>query len=430
MNQRQAALVAERTETVTRRAPASQPAGPRRVVCMIAYTNYVVDARVRREAETLTAAGFRVICLTTRNQGAEPTFVVNGVEVRELPVPKFRGKSRVRYTMFYLRFLLAASLACVRLLASKELDAVHVHNMPDFLVFAAVIPRLFGKPVVLDVHDTMPETFAAKFANGSAIWRLLCLEEKISALVAHRIICVHDQQRETMVRRGIPRAKTFISMNVPDPAVFGKPPRERSAAHRADAFNLVYHGTMVDRLGVDLVIAAVARLRARIPGLRLHLWGGGDDLPKFQALARSLALEDVVEFKPGGYPVDELPEKLAGMDVCVIGNRRSIATELMLPVKLMECVGLGIPAVAPRLRTIEHYFTPDMVSFYTPEDVDGLADAVWRLYSDPDLRLKQAARARDFLTEFGWERQAAELVSFYRQLCGQDRPSNNTRGHA
>ena len=175
-----------------------------RFVCMIAYTNYAMDARVRREAETLAAHGFRVRCLAL-NTGTGPSEVVlNGVEVRELGVRKYRGKSAVAYVGSYVYFMLAASVACLGLLARRELDVLHVHNIPDFLVLAGVIPRLAGKKVVLDVHDSVPETFATKFSGGSVVWKALCLEERLSALVAHKVICVNHPQRDTLVARGIP----------------------------------------------------------------------------------------------------------------------------------------------------------------------------------------------------------------------------------
>src|SRR6185436_12495376 len=124
--------------------------------------------------------------------------------------------------------------------------------------------------------------------------------------------------------------------------------------------------------------------------LRVHLWGHGDDLPGFQQLAKELDLEDVVFFEPKGYPLEELPSRLGSMDLGVVGNRRSAACDLMLPVKLVEYVSLGIPAVVPRLKTIEHYFSDDMVSFYEPEDVTSLTDAIYRMYLEPAARQMQA----------------------------------------
>jgi len=294
-----------------------------------------------------------------------------------------------------------------------EIDVVHVHNLPDFLVFAAVLPRLAGKKVVLDVHDSVPETFATKFSGNPLLYKALCLEERVSAAVAHKVICVNHPQRDVLVARGIPAAKTFVSMNVPDPRIFGTATPEHTANGH---FNLVYHGTMAERLGVDLVIRAVAQLRERIPGLTLHLWGGGDDLPTFEGLASELGVRDRVSFKPKGFPLDELPGRLGAMDLGVVGNRTNAATDLMLPVKLLEYVSLGIPAVVPRLRTIDHYFSDDMVSYFQPDNVSSLADAIHRMYCQPAARRRQAEVASGFLDQHGWDRQGNELVAMYNRL--------------
>jgi glycosyltransferase involved in cell wall biosynthesis len=297
-------------------------------VCMIAYTNYVIDARVRREAETLAAHGFQVLCLTATNGDEPRRFVLDGVEVQELRIPKYRGKSTAAYIRLYLRFLLSSSAVCLRLLHQRRLDVVHVHNLPDFLVLAGLLPRLAGRKVVLDVHDSIPETFAAKFANGSIVHRVLCLEERVSAALAHRVICVNHPQRDALVSRGIPRRKTFVSMNVPDPRIFENAGLAPSPRPVNGHFDLVYHGTMVRRLGVDLIIQAVGELRQRIPELRLHLWGDGDDLDAFQQLSRELQLENRVHFKPKGFPLHQLPEELQSMHIGVVGNRRSVMARI------------------------------------------------------------------------------------------------------
>ena len=393
-------------------------AAVRAVVCMIAYTDYSIDARVRREAETLASHGFRVICLTTRGGPIPASFVLDGVEIRELGIPKYRGKSTRAYLGSYVRFLLAASAACIGLLLKGELDVVHAHNLPDFLVIAGLVPRLAGRKVVLDVHDSVPETFMTKFSGSSLVWKALCLEERCSAVLAHKVICVNQPQQETLIARGIPRSKTFVSMNVPDPRIFVPVTAKHPPVAIKGTFDLVYHGTMAERLGVDLIIQAVATLRGDISGLRLHLWGHGDDLRSFQALAMELGIERSVLFNPRGFPLHELPNQLGAMDLGVVGNRRSVATDLMLPVKLMEYVALGIPAVAPRLRTIMHYFSDDMVAYYEPGDVASLADAIRRAFNNPDGRRAQAEAAAGFLDTYGWERRGGELVNVYQKLLG------------
>ena len=384
-------------------------------VCMIAYTDYSGDARVRREAETLAAHSFRVRCLTTRNGGAPTSFALDGVDVQELNISKYRGKSTRAYLSSYLRFLIAASVECARMMARGELDVVHAHNIPNFLVFAGLLPRLAGRKVVLDVHDSVLETFAAKFPPGPLVRRALLLEERLSASIAHKVICVNHPQRDVLVARGIPDAKTFISMNVPDPRIFRADSAEPSDG-AVDRLNLVYHGTMVARLGVDLLIQAVALIRERVPAVQLHLWGHGDDLSSFQALAAELNVQDRVLFSPAGYPLEALPGLLRTMDLGVIGNRSNAAGDLMLPVKLLEYVSLGIPVVAPRLRTIQRYFTDDMVTYYEPEDVVSLAEAVLTLNADRRRREQQARRALGFLSQYGWQRQGEELVSMYHSL--------------
>jgi glycosyltransferase involved in cell wall biosynthesis len=385
-------------------------------VCMIAYTNYLMDGRVRREAEALASAGFHVTCLTPRNAANRPWFVIDGVEVREVAVPKYRGKRTFTYIQSYLRFLALSSAHCLSLLFKGRLDVVHAHNVPDFLVFAGLLPRLAGKKVVLDIHDSMPETVAAKFTSTPLLDRVLRLEERISALVAHRVVCVNGPQRDLIVSRGVGRSKTFVCMNVPDPRIFPRPDRSAVSPRPSQTFDLVYHGTMAERLGVDLIIRAVARVRERIPNVRLHLWGDGDDVQTFQQLARELDIADKVRFNPAGYPVHELAAHLGHMNVGLAGNRKSVACDLMLPVKLMECFSVGIPVVAPRLKTIQHYLSEEMVAYFEPEDVDSMARAILRLYESPEVRSRQVAKAAEFLEEYGWQRQGPELVDFYRDL--------------
>jgi glycosyltransferase involved in cell wall biosynthesis len=385
-------------------------------VCMVAYTIYPSDARVRREAKTVASLPEHKVTVLALKELATPReYEMDGVVVKELDIGKYRGKSGAKYILSYLRFTFLAFLACAKLLTGKSLDVVHVHNMPNFLVFAGLVPLLAGKPIILDVHDTMVETYAAKFAGKSSRildWGLR-LEEAICCRMARHIICVNDIQKAAIVGRGIPEGKISIAMNVPDPKVFDHNRTIRSRVNEDGRFRMIYHGTVTKRVGVDRAIRAVSKLNGKVPGLEFHIVGDGDDLKEFKGIIKNLGVRECVHFL-GRVPLEGLIPILEEMDLGIVPNGRNIATELMLPVKMLECVALGIPVVAPRLKTISHYFTEEMVFFFEPDDVDSMAEAILQASVSAEGRLSHAREARRFLEKNGWESHKSDFLRMYQ----------------
>lgn len=385
---------------------------------MIAYSDYLTDTRVRREAESLVASQeFQVQVITLKKEKKPKQFNIEGVEIIEVNTAKYRGGNQFRYLLSYSNFFIKALLVCNRLTLKRKLDAVHVHNMPDFLVFAALLPKLMGKPITLDIHDTMPETFGSKFGNSSRVsqW-LLKHEESLSCSFADRLICVNEIQKTKLLSRGITSEKITVLMNVPDPKIFNVDRVSRKENQASDGFNLVYHGTIAYRLGVDLILKALHALQEKIPGIRLHLWGRKDE-------AEMILGNQIMDLHLNGQviineaiPAEQLPSELIKMDLGVIGNRDNVATELMLPVKMMEYFSLKIPVVAPRTKAISHYFGEDMLMYYDPENVESMADAIYKMYADEELRRKKADKAYEFIQTISWDRQKEALFKIYRDL--------------
>jgi glycosyltransferase involved in cell wall biosynthesis len=383
---------------------------PKRV-CMIAYTNYPFDGRVRLEAESLVTWGYEVWFLVPKEKATARTYTLSGVTVKEVNVGKYGDKNKLRYVFSYVAFLALALVECTRLFFRSRVRVIHVHNMPNALVFAAVIPRLLHCKVVLDLHDTVPETYQAKFGKISPmLLRFFCLEERICCSVADRIICVNHVQREAVIERGVPANKIATVITMP------RFVRTLQTSKQDDhVFRMVNHGTMSKRLGNDLIIEAAAKLVHEIPGFQLHIIGGGENLSQLLSLSRSLNLGDHVYFHDG-VRWDKLAEKLSSMDVGVVANRVNTATALMLPSKLIDYVVLGIPAIVPRLKAIEYYFSPDMVSYFDPEDVDSMVAATVSLYEDKARRERQAIAARRFLEENRWDDRRHGLKGLYEDL--------------
>ena len=348
-----------------------------RRACMVAYASYLNDARIKNYVDALVKAGWQVDVLALGTGDASSP----NVRVASL-MSKVVSSRAGPYLLSLLEFFVRALFKVSKGSAGDRYDVVHVHNMPNFIVFSALVAKLRGALVILDVHDTMPEAYATKFDLDlrHPLIALLRLEERISAAFADVVITTNDLHRASLVGHGVPQRKIHLIMNVGNPAIF------RPRAHlRGDAPGLVlgYHGTVAQRLGLDLVVEAVRRALPTCPGLRFVVLGDGELMPHLRRQVADAGLEDVVSLR-GWVAVEDLPRALEPVDVGVVGNRRQ--TELrqnwMLPVKMLEYAAMEIPTIAPRLRVIEHYFDDTSALLYEPDDVDDLARAIRAVYTD------------------------------------------------
>jgi len=386
-------------------------------VAMVAYTYYASDPRVRREAECLAERGDRVDFYCLRAPGEPARETVRGVTVRHLPMARYRGGSSLVYVLGYLRFFLLAQAALTWRHLRRRYDLVHANNMPDFMAFTGFWPRVTGRALILDIHDTMPEIYQGKFGAGPGhpLIRILRFQERVSGAFASHVLTSEHTKKEALAAHGLDPGRIDVLLNVPDPAIFGNgagPPAEPEAG-----FRLVFHGTLAPRLGLDLALRAVARLEGAIDGLRLDIIGDGDHRPELLRLAAELGIEDRVRFSDGFVPVEELPAMLRGADLAVIPTRPEISTRYMLPTKLLEYALLGIPAVVAPTHTIRHYFDEDQVAFFEPGDAASLAETILALHRDPERRRRLAAGAARFFERYDWNRHKRVYLDLVDRLC-------------
>ena len=85
--------------------------------------------------------------------------------------------------------------------------------------------------------------------------------------------------------------------------------------------------------------------------------------------------------------------------------------------KLLEYVHMGLPAVAPRLPVIEHYFGDRELRYFEPGSEASLGEAIAAVLDDPAAALERAERAGERLDEMAWPRQREEYVSLVDRLC-------------
>jgi glycosyltransferase involved in cell wall biosynthesis len=380
-------------------------------ICMVAYTQYRSDARPRREAEALVGRGDEVDFIALGEGGGREERV-EGVSLVELASTRYRGASALAYLESYGSFFLRALAELTRRHTRRHYDVVQVHTMPDFMVFTAALVKPLGVKVVLDVHDTMPELYQSKFGIGPnhLLSRALEWQERLSCAFADRVICVHGPHKELLVRRGVPAQKITVILNVPDPRVFGAPSDGFEIA-RSGPPRLVYHGTIAERLGLDVALRALRRVLSRFPEARFDIIGTGDYAARTHELIRELELSDAVHFADRQFPLAEIPGLVAGATLGIVPNRNDPATRMMLPVKLLEYAHLGIPAVAPRLPAITHYFGDDALAFYEPGDARSMSGAICDALADPEGSARRRHAASAFARRHAWDTLKHDLFS-------------------
>lgn len=368
----------------------------RRRGCIVVHGALAVDPRVRREAAALLAAGWSLDVICLRDSEDAPEEALPGANVHRLPVRRHRGSGTAVYLLEYAAFFLLATALLSWLGLWRRYTLVQAHNVPDCLVFCALLPRLLGARVVLDIRDPLPDLYASKF-GGSQRHPLVWIARRIEAAsiaYADHVLTPGEPSRRRVVGRGADPAKVTNILNSADPRLF--PPRARPALPddaRGAGFALIYHGGLFERYGLDLAIRAVEQLRDEIPGLTLKIAGYGEEAAALQRLVAELGLAERVSFA-GWISPAEIAAFAANADLGIAPYRQDSFTDLIYPTKAFEYIAMGIPVIMSRLEGMVELFdgVPDL--FFRPNDVDDLARLILALYRDPRrlARLNQAAQ--------------------------------------
>jgi phosphatidyl-myo-inositol dimannoside synthase len=171
---------------------------------------------------------------------------------------------------------------------------------------------------------------------------------------------------------------------------------------------------LVARKGQDMLIRALPRIRARVPGARLVLVGGGPDVRRLRALAKADHVASAVVFT-GPVADADLPAYHAAGDVFALPCRtrgRGLDVE-GLGIALLEAAAAGRPVVAGRSggapETVREGRTGHVVDGRDPA---ALVEALVGLLADPDRAAAMGAAGRAWmLTDWGWADRAARLTT-------------------
>ena len=378
----------------------------------------IVVGGLGRHVEALAthlAAEGHDVRVVTRGDKAEPTTeIADGVRIHRAPVDPialdFTTESLLAWSQASEHALLRVALPLVR---RWHPEVVHAH---DWLVAqtAITLGELTRAPVVSTIHAT-----EAGRHQGWLPKPLNLAIHSFERWLAHRsaavITCSMAMHDEVTRLFELPADRVSVVPNGVEPGRWN-PPAAARAAVRAQLVPdggplLVFAGRLVHEKGVQTLVRALPRLRARYPAARLAVAGTGHYDEKLRALARRLRVARAVTWL-GFLTEDELADLLGAADVVVVPS-------LYEPfgIVALEAAAARVPLVVTEVGGLCDLARDGVATAaFAPRDVEGLVAAVDRVLADPGAARRAVARAaRKIARDYTWSAVTAKTIAVYER---------------
>lgn len=383
-------------------------------IAMVVYAPYSRDARVRRYAESLAKKGHLVdiICLQENYKPAEKN-------IRLIMFPL--GRRRINLPWYFLEYAFFFIYAFVFLTWRSlfwKYAFIHAHNMPDFLVFTALIPKLRGSHIILDMHDPMPELLMTKYRlkKDASLVRLVLFMEKMCFAFADRVLTANSEFKKIFINRNADlTGKIEVINNFPDQKLF----KYQKRSGQSSGFTLMYMGTIDERFALEIALEAMPKLIQKIPEIRLVI------IPKIEnegsyyhhLLNRINNLKinnSVVINKP--LSLEAISEEIRQADIGLTLVKKNLFTEKIMPLKLTEFLACGIPVIATKTALLEKTFSDKMICFLEKNTSEEFYRKVLELYRDKNLRKSLSGHAVLFFKKFNWATEEKKYGQIIKSL--------------
>lgn len=389
--------------------------------CMLGFFDYTVDARVQSYVTMLLDKGYSVDVLCYGDQSYQIVRGDSVVSVNALQRRENKEKSKYGYLWDIIKFFTRATTQVTKLHLRKKYKVIHVHNVPDFLIFSSWLPKMLGAKLILDIHDILPEFYARKFnvPMTSRLISILKFVEKISCSFADHVIVANDIWRDRIVQRSARPEKCTSFINYLDTSVFPLATSIRQAAENG-TFKLIYHGTYSEHHGLDVAIKAVGILRDKIGPFKLLMYGSGPYKNELINLIQTIGVENYIEISEG-VPYQDVPKFLKGADLGIVPKKDGIFVGEAISTKLFQYVAMGIPTVVSRTVAEQRYFDEDEVKFFEPGNPEDMARCIQELYENPQSRLAMAQRALRKMDGYSLPANTSKYIHIIDELTSGNR---------
>jgi glycosyltransferase involved in cell wall biosynthesis len=377
--------------------------------------------RIEKMAGSLSAAGHECFLLCNDDGGSTTADSLGTLRlVRLKPRLGSRRLNQLLKAPYFFNPLWVSQLrSTVKQYGIQALQVVDIPLAPT----AVWVGRAFRIPVVLDMWENYPEALRMW---GQSDWRTRIFKNYRGARVVERysvrrvshILTVVEEQKERLVAEGTPEQRISVVTNAVDERMFLDVPVRADTPLDAepDCYKLLYVGKLTVERGLDDLIRGGALAARRIPSLRIHIAGHGDDEPRLRRLTEEQGISDKVRFA-GFVPFRDIASYIRKSDLCAVPHVYSAFINTTVPNKLFQYMLLGKPVLVSNAKPLARITREARCGFvFESGNAADVADQIAAAYeARADAEIGERGR-RQVLEHYTWNKVAPTLLRVYEEL--------------
>ena len=389
---------------------------------MILDKTFPPDPRVENEAISLVESGFDVylFCLKYGSQQASNE-EINGIKIKRYTSNNLDYKlSALAYTFPFYSRIMSKKIRSFLLL--NKIDIIHIHDIRIAgAVFAA--NNKLKLPVLLDLHDNMPEimkeyphvqNFPGKLLISPGKWKK---KEEEFIEKATKVITVSDEFRQEVIQRtNIHPDKIIVVPNTVRRSFYEDHQIDKSIINKyKNDFVILYLGDTGIRRGLLTAIEAMPNLKKKIDNIKLVIVGSNSSDPILKQKVADLSIQNAVDFQ-GWQDVKLFPSYILASTICISPLYRNVQHDVAYANKLFQYMSFSKPVLvsnATAQKNLVKRIKSGLV--HNERDRKDFEDKILELYHNKDLREKMGANGKKFIeNEFCWEKASTKLIELYQ----------------
>lgn len=376
-------------------------AARRLVHVTVVHTRY--DTRILfKQCVSLARSGLGSVSLIVADGKGDET--CDGVEIRDVGVPRFGRLGR----------MVAGSARAWARVRREKADLVHLHD-PELLPLGLML-RLFGTPVVYDMHENLPKEILTKTWVSAPLRRLLSATVKMFQAFTCRVLpTVFAEQSYVQDFSFAKKGTVVLNFPMVDSLIgLVRPKREK--------FTIGYIGGVSCERGADVLVAAVSALRSDAAVEDVIVGPVAADVAENAVWKQGLA--EGWSTATGRLKPEDGWALMASCHVGVALLRPSPNFVDSYPTKLFEYMALGLPVVVsdfPLWRSVVDDARCGLA--VDPTNISAVQDAFRWMLGHPEEARAMGLRGKEVVSnKYNWASEFKKLRDLYQDLLADRAP--------